>query len=62
MGCCPAKLYEFIGFGAMEVTRPYEFIGCGAMEVTRPYEFIGFGAVDRRTLGSTRDVHRCSGP
>ncbi len=36
--------YEFIGFGAMEVTKPYEFIGFGAMEVTKPYEFIGFGA------------------
>ncbi len=25
--------YEFIGFGAMEVTKPYECIGFGAMEV-----------------------------
>ena len=33
------KPYEFIGFGAMEVTKPYEFIGFGAMEVTKPYEF-----------------------
>ena len=23
---------EFIGFGAMDVTKPYEFIGFGAME------------------------------
>jgi hypothetical protein len=35
--------YEFIGFGAMEVTKPYEFIGFGAMDVTKPYEFIGLG-------------------
>ncbi len=35
------KPYEFIGFGAMEVTKPYEFLGFGAMEVTKPYEFIG---------------------
>jgi hypothetical protein len=24
---------------------PYEFIGFGAMDVTKPYEFIGFGVV-----------------
>ncbi len=34
---------EFIGFGAMDVTKPYEFTGFGAMDVTKPYEFIGFG-------------------
>ena len=39
-------LYEFIGFRAMDVTKPYEFIGFGAMDVTKPYEFIGFGAID----------------
>ena len=32
---------NFIGFGAMDVTRPYEFIGLVAMDVTNPYEFIG---------------------
>ncbi len=37
--------YEFIWFGAMDVTKPYEFIGFGAMDVTKPYEFIGFGAM-----------------
>ncbi len=36
------RSYEFIGFGAMDVTKPYEFIGFGAMDVTKPYEFIGF--------------------
>ncbi len=35
------KPYEFIGFGAMEVTKPYKFIGFGAMDVTKPYKFIG---------------------
>ncbi len=30
---------NFIGFGAMEVTKPYELIGFGAMYVTKPYEF-----------------------
>jgi hypothetical protein len=24
---CPSKPYEFMGFGAMDVTKPYEFIG-----------------------------------
>ncbi len=33
---------NFIGFGAMEVTKPYKFIRFGAMGVTKPYEFIGF--------------------
>ena len=40
------KPYEFIRFGAMEVTKPYEFTGFGAMDVTKPYKFIGFGAMD----------------
>ena len=40
------KPYEFIGFGAMDVTKPYEFIGFGAMDVTKPYECIGTGAMD----------------
>ncbi len=35
----------FIGFGAMDVTKPYEFKGFGVMAVTKPYEFIGFGAM-----------------
>ncbi len=38
------NLYEFIGFGAMDATKPYEFIGFGALDVTKPYEFIGFRA------------------
>ena len=38
------KPYEFIGFGGLEVTKPCEFIGFGGLEVTKPYEFIGFGA------------------
>ncbi len=40
------KPYEFIRFGAMDLTKPYKFIGFGAMAVTKPYEFIGFGAMD----------------
>ncbi len=32
------KPLEFIGFGAMDVTKPYEFIGFGAMDVTKPLE------------------------
>ncbi len=35
---------NFIGVGAMDVTKPYKFIGFGAMDVTEPYKFIGFGA------------------
>ncbi len=38
--------YEFIGFGALDVTKPYEFIGSGALYVTKPYDFIGSGAMD----------------
>ena len=30
---------NFIGFGAMDATKPYEFIGFGAMDATKPYEF-----------------------
>ena len=32
---------KFIGFGAMDVTKPYEFMGFGAMDVTKPCEFCG---------------------
>ncbi len=41
-----AERPAFIGFGAVDGTKPYEFIGFGAMDGTKPYEFIGFGAVD----------------
>ncbi len=34
-----AKPYEFIGFGAKDVTKPYEFIGFGAMDGPKPYKF-----------------------
>ncbi len=36
------KPYKFIGFGAMDVTKPYNF---GAMAVTKPHQFTGFGAM-----------------
>ena len=44
------KPYKFIGFGAMDVTKPwamdvtkpYKFIRFGAMDVTKPYELIGY--------------------
>ena len=53
------KPYKFIGFGAMDVTKPYKFyrvwghvchqtytfIGFGAMDVTKPYQFIVFVAM-----------------
>jgi hypothetical protein len=34
---------NFIGSGAMDVTKPYKFIGFRG-HVTKPYAFIGFGA------------------
>ncbi len=46
---CPISLhiaYKFMGFGAMEVTKPYKLIGFRAIEVTKPYKLIGFGAMD----------------
>ena len=27
-------------------TKPYQFVGFGAMDVTKPYKFIRFGATD----------------
>ncbi len=47
---------EFVGFGAMDATKPYEFIGFGAMDATKPYEFIGFGAM------SATGVRKSAGP
>ncbi len=38
-----SKPYEFIGFGAIDVTEPYKFTGFGVIDVPKPYEFIGFG-------------------
>ncbi len=49
------KPYEFIGFGAIVVTKPYEFTRFGAIDVTKPYEFIGFGAIDP-PIGSGVDI------
>ncbi len=43
------SLGGFIGFGAMDVTKPYKFIGFGAIDVTKPCKFIGFGARAART-------------
>jgi hypothetical protein len=40
--------YEFVRFGAMDVTKPYEFIGFGAMDVTKPYQCIGLGDIHGR--------------
>ncbi len=37
---------KFIGFGAIDITKPYKFIGFGAIAITNPYKFIGFGARD----------------
>ena len=37
-----SKPYEFIGFGAMDVTKPYKFIGFGDIHGPKPYKFIGF--------------------
>jgi hypothetical protein len=37
------KPYQFIGFGAMDVTKPYKCKGFGAI---KPYQFIRFGAMD----------------
>ena len=46
--------------------KPYEFIGFGAMDVTKPYEFMGFGDsvnhVDHVLLGrqnsNLKSAHR----
>ena len=37
--------YNFIGFGAMCVTKSSAFIGFGAMDATKPYEFIWLGDI-----------------
>jgi hypothetical protein len=33
---CHQTLFKFIGFGAMDATKPYKFISFGAMDVTKP--------------------------
>ncbi len=38
---CPSKPYEFIGFGARDVTKPYKFIWFGDIHGPKPNKFIG---------------------
>ncbi len=59
----PNKLYELIGFGAVDVTKRAEFIGFGAMDVTKPHEFIWFlnWGVMVRAGGLIRKCDRNSG-
>ncbi len=37
----PSQPYEFIGLGAMDVTKPYKFIWFGDIHGPEPYTFIG---------------------
>ncbi len=37
-----AREATYIGFGAMDVTKPYESVRFGAMDVIKPYESIWF--------------------
>jgi hypothetical protein len=39
---CQTKPYEFIGFGAVDVTKSYKFICFGDIHGPKPYKFIGF--------------------
>ena len=52
------NLIKFIGFGAMDVTKPCKFMGFGAMDVTKPYKFIGFGDMD---VTKPYEIHRVWG-
>ncbi len=36
------QLYKFIGFGALDVTKPHEYIGFGDIHGPKPYKFIRF--------------------
>ncbi len=48
---------EFIGFGAMDVTKPCEFRGFGAMDVTKPAFWIfSCSPFPRGVRGSVRTV------
>ncbi len=38
----PSKPFEFIGFGAMDVTKSYKSIWFGDIHGPKPYEFTGF--------------------
>ncbi len=38
----PSKPYDFIGLGAMDVTKLYKFKGFGDIHGPKPYKFIGF--------------------
>ncbi len=42
---------KFIGFGAMDVSKPFKFIGVGAMEVYEMYRFLALAPGLRRALG-----------
>ncbi len=38
----PSQTYEFIGFWAMDVTKPHKFIRFGSIHGPKPYNFIKF--------------------
>jgi hypothetical protein len=38
--------HNFIGFGAIDVTKPYQFIGFGDIHGPEPYKLIRFGGID----------------
>jgi hypothetical protein len=56
-GLLPHLPYEFIGFGAMDVTKPYEFTGFGDIHGPKPCKFMPYVARQYFRAGN-----RASGP
>ncbi len=46
-----ARPYQFIGFGATNVTKPYEIIWLSDIDGPEPYEFIRSGGFDFANTG-----------
>ncbi len=47
-----------LSISLLSLCLPRFFLGFGAMEVTKPYKFIGFGATEARPTGSPEGAGR----
>ncbi len=45
----PSQSHEFIGVGAMDVTKPYKIIGFGTIQGPKPYKCVGLRWVISQT-------------
>ncbi len=55
------RRYEFIGLGAIDVTKPFRFTLLGGVTGPQPYKFIGVSMVRWASISQTPVLHGLSG-